>query len=114
MQSRKGYVPREHIVQVYAVLFVVLKAYITFYQLESYYTVETYKSVSHLFVGDAELRGDQRVRNKLLYLLEEMKVGWTPDVVDTIEERFLKRLTNTLWYLDSHHQKFSSISTKGV
>ena len=42
--------------------------------------METYKSVCHLFVGDAELRGDQRVRNKLLDLLEEMKVGWTPDV----------------------------------
>ena len=63
-----------------------------------------------LFVGDTELRGDQLVRNKLLDLLEEMKVGWTPDVVDTIGERFLKQLTSTLWYLDSHHQKFSSRS----
>ena len=63
-----------------------------------------------LFVGDTELGGDQIVRNKLLDLLEEMRVGWTPDVVDTIGERFLKQLTNILWYLDSHHQKFSSRS----
>jgi len=30
-----------------------------------------------------------------------MTVGWTLDVVETIED-----LTNILWYLDSHHQKF--------
>ena len=63
-----------------------------------------------LFVGDTKLRGDQIVRNKLLDLLEEMKVGWALDVVDTIGERFVKQLTSTLWYLDGHHQKFLSRS----
>ena len=71
--------------------------------------IETCTSVAtYLLVGDTELRGDHLVRNKLLDLLEEMKVGWTPDAVDSIRERFVKQLTNTLWYLDSHHQKFSS------
>ena len=60
-----------------------------------------------LFVGDTKLHGDQIVRNKLL---EEMKAGWAPDVVDTIGERFVKQLTSTLWYLDGHHQKFLSRS----
>ena len=56
------------------------------------------------------MRGDHLVRNKLLDLLEEMKVGWMPDAVDSNGERILKQLTSTLWYLDSHHQKFSSRS----
>jgi len=38
---------------------------------------------TYLFVRNTELRGDHLVRNKLL---EEMKVGWTPDVVDSIGE----------------------------
>ena len=41
---------------------------------------------SYLFVRNTELRGDHLMRNKLLDLLEEMKVGWTPDVVDSIGE----------------------------
>ena len=71
--------------------------------------IETCTSVAtYLLVGDTELHGDHLVRNKLLHLLEKMKVGWTPDAVDSIGERFVKQLTSTLWYLDSHHQKFSS------
>ena len=79
---------------------------------------ETCTSVTtYLLVGDTELRGDHLVRNKLLELLEEMKIGWMPDAVDSIGERFVKQLTYTLWYLDSHHQKFSSRKhsfTKGI
>ena len=67
-------------------------------------------AATYLLVGDTELRGDHLVRNKLLDLLEEMKIGWTPDAVDSIGERFVKQLTNTLWYLDFYHQKFSSRS----
>ena len=71
--------------------------------------IETCTSIATcLLVGDTELCGDHLVRNKLLDLLEEMNIGWTPDAVDSIGERFVKQLTNTLWYLDSHHQKFSS------
>ena len=73
--------------------------------------IETCTSIAtYLLVGDTELRVDHLVRNKLLDLLEEMKTGWTPDAVDSIGERFVKQLTSTLWYLDSHHQKFSSRS----
>ena len=41
----------------------------------------------------AVLRGDQQVRNKLIDLLENMKVGWAPDSVETIGERFVKQLS---------------------
>ena len=54
--------------------------------------------------------GDQLVRNKVLDLLESMKVGWTPGSVETIGERFVKQLSSTLWYLDPHHEKFHSRS----
>ena len=57
-----------------------------------------------------KLRGDHLVRNKLLDLLEEVKVDWTPDAVNSIGERFVKQLTSTLWYLDSQYQKFLSRS----
>jgi len=60
----------------------------------------------HNIVGDTERRGDQKVRNLVIDLLEEVKVGWTPDSVDMIGEKFVRQMSNTLWYLDPHHEKF--------
>ena len=57
--------------------------------------------------GD-KIRQNQKLRNEILKLLDTMKVGWSPDVVSSTGERFLRQLTTTLWYLDSHHGKFQS------
>ena len=56
------------------------------------------------------MRGDLKVRNLVIDLLEEVKAGWAPDCVETIGEKFVRQLSNTLWYLDPHHEKFSSRS----
>ncbi len=52
------------------------------------------------------LRADQQVQNELLNLLAEMSVGWSPSVVQSIGDRFIRILSATLWYLDSHHDSF--------
>ena len=52
------------------------------------------------------LRGDQQVRNVLLSLLSELKVGWSPCVVQSTGERFVRILSAALWYLDCHHESF--------
>ena len=67
-------------------------------------------SLQITFAGDAELHGDQKVRNLVIDMLEEVKAGWAPDSVDTIGENFVRQLSNTLWYLDPHHEKFLSRS----
>jgi len=56
---------------------------------------------------DAELRGYQKVRNLVIDMLEEVKAGWASDSVDIIGEKFVRQQSNTLWYLDPHHEKFS-------
>ena len=52
------------------------------------------------------LRGDQQVRNKLLDILEEMSIGWSPCIVQSVGEKFVRVLSATLWYLDPHHGNF--------
>ena len=37
-----------------------------------------------------------------------MKVGWTPDSLQSIGEKFVSTITAALWYLDSHHQRLAS------
>jgi len=41
-------------------------------------------------IGDAELCGDQKVRNLVTDMLEEVKAGWAPDAVDTIGKKFFR------------------------
>ena len=55
-----------------------------------------------------ELRGDQKLRNAVIDLLTEMKVGWAPDSVQSIGEKFVGGVTVALWYLDPHHQRLAS------
>lgn len=37
-----------------------------------------------------------------------MGIGWRPDSVQGIGVAFARQLSRTLWYLDCHHNKFSS------
>lgn len=53
-----------------------------------------------------QLRGDHALRNDFIQYLQENGVGWTPSVVSTTGENFVKILTSTLWYLDPHHKQF--------
>jgi len=41
-------------------------------------------------IGDAELCGDQKVRNLATDMLEEVKAGWAPDAVDIIGKKFFR------------------------
>ena len=55
--------------------------------------------------SEQQLRGDQRLRNDFLQYLHEKKVGWSPGVVSSTGERFVRTLSSALWYLDPHHQQ---------
>ena len=57
-----------------------------------------------------KLRGDQTLYNDVLDLLVKMKVGWSPDIVKTTGEKFVKTLSDTLWTLDPHQKKFADRS----
>ena len=37
-----------------------------------------------------------------------MKVGWAPDSLQSIGEKFVNTISAALWYLDSHHQRLAS------
>ena len=45
-------------------------------------------------------------------VLNGMKVGWRRDSVENTGVTFVRKLTKALWYLDTHHAKFSSRSIK--
>ena len=46
----------------------------------------------------------------LLFLgkFKDLQAGWRHDNVGSIGVRFTQTLTKVLWYLDTHHEKFSS------
>lgn len=52
-----------------------------------------------------ELRGDQRLRNAVLDVLKDYKIGWSPDLVESTGEAFVSSLVHTLWYLDANHKQ---------
>ena len=54
---------------------------------------------------DQQLRGDQRLRNDYLQYLQDRKVGWSPGIVSSTGEQFVRIMTSALWYLDPHHQQ---------
>ena len=56
-------------------------------------------------IGES-LRADQRLRNDVIDLLSSMNVGWSLDVVDTVGQECIKVIVASLWYLDSHHDRF--------
>ena len=56
------------------------------------------------------LRGDQTLYNDVLDLLAKKKVGWSPDIVKTTGEKFVKTLSDTLWTLDPHQKNFADRS----
>ena len=56
------------------------------------------------------LRGDQILYNDVLDLLAKINVGWSPDVVKTTGEKFVKLLSDALWALDPHHNSFADRS----
>ena len=57
-------------------------------------------------VTGPNLRGDQRVRDELLKVLDELGVGWSPSTVESTGEQLVRKLAATLWYLDCHHGSF--------
>ena len=40
-------------------------------------------------------------------MLAKIKVGWSPSVVKTTGEKFVKALSDALWTLDPHHKNFA-------
>ena len=56
------------------------------------------------------LRGDQTLYNDVLDMLVKMKVGWSPGVIKTTGEKFVKALSDALWTLDPHHKSFADRS----
>jgi len=56
------------------------------------------------------LQGNQQVRNAMIDLLVKLKVGWAPDSVGAIGEKFVSQLTAALWYWDPHHERVASRS----
>lgn len=41
-------------------------------------------------------------------MLKVVKVGWRRDNVESTSVEFVHKLSQVLWYLDAHHEKFSS------
>jgi len=52
--------------------------------------------------GDS-LRGDQRLRNAVIDVLEEAQIGWSPQMVSSAGSACVSQITSALWYLDAHH-----------
>ena len=50
-----------------------------------------------------QLRGDQKLRNAVLNVLEKNGIGWSPQYVSSLGESCVNQLTAALWYLDTHH-----------
>ena len=60
-----------------------------------------------------KLRGDERLRNDLIDLLERIGVpGWTRGNLDTHGERCIRSITKALWYIDANHSQFVDRSIK--
>ena len=52
------------------------------------------------------LNGPLQIRNKVLEIIRNMNLGWTPDVVGSTGEKFVRVVADTLWTLDAHHKQF--------
>jgi hypothetical protein len=37
-----------------------------------------------------------------------MKVGWAPDSLQLVGEKFVSTIAAALWYLDPHHERLAS------
>ena len=48
--------------------------------------------------GDS-LRGDQRLRNAVIDVLEEAQIGWSPQMVSSAGSACVSQITSALWYL---------------
>ena len=56
---------------------------------------------------EGPLKMNEVLFNDVLTYLDGLKVGWRPDIVDSVGKRFVSVLQRTLWYLDAHHQKLA-------
>ena len=52
--------------------------------------------------GD-NLRGDQRLCNSVIDVLEKDKIGWSPQMVSSAGFSCVSQITSALWYFDTHH-----------
>jgi len=52
--------------------------------------------------GDS-LRGDQRLCNAVIDVLEKAQIGWSPQMVSSAGSACVSQITSALWYLDHHH-----------
>jgi len=46
--------------------------------------------------------------NDIIKLLKQEKIGWTGGLHETVGKKFVERLVVSIWYIDSHLQKFSA------
>ena len=48
--------------------------------------------------------GKDRMKNKVIDLLEQKQLGWSASYVDTTGRKFVDLLTDVLWYLNGCHK----------
>ena len=53
-----------------------------------------------------ERTGKDRMKNKVIDLLEQKRLGWSASYVTTTGRKFVDLLTDVLWYLDGCHKTF--------
>lgn len=52
------------------------------------------------------LNSPLQIQNKVLEIIRNMKLGWTPDIVGSTDEKLVWIVADTLWTLDTHHKQF--------
>ena len=57
-----------------------------------------------------KLQGDQRMFNDFIDLLGAMNIGWTPDLVGSVGEKYVKVIVSALWYIDPCRKQFVECS----
>lgn len=75
------------------------------------------RSATSVLMGAAMTRGRpprkmetnnfDKLYNDILQYLEEKNISWSSSVVSTTGKKFLKSLTDLLWHITCHHDKFS-------
>ena len=56
----------------------------------------------------AEHTSKDKLRNQFIDLLEEQKLGWSNDTVESTGKKFVNVLTDILWYVDGYEQTITT------
>ena len=58
------------------------------------------------------LNGPEQLNNDLIDYAGELNVGWSTQLVDSVDKQFIKKLQSALWYIDPHHERLASRGAK--